>query len=95
MRYDMLIILLLSLALGLSLQVSMAIAGQSAEAAQIDREADAALKKLRRSDLMTPSDGICVAVNRSDQKFGREHLCEEVRRGNHLGLRPLLFGRGT
>jgi len=46
MRYDTLIILLLSLAIGVSLQASMAIAGQSAEAAQIDREADAALKKL-------------------------------------------------
>jgi lipid-binding SYLF domain-containing protein len=40
------IVLLLSVVLGLSLQPSIASAGQSAEAAQIDREADAALKKL-------------------------------------------------
>jgi len=46
MRYEKLIVILLSLALGVSLQSSIAIAGQSAEAAQIDREADAALKKL-------------------------------------------------
>jgi lipid-binding SYLF domain-containing protein len=45
MRYTI-IALLLSLVLGLSLQPSVASAGQSAEAAQIDREADAALKKL-------------------------------------------------
>ena len=46
MRYDTLIVLLPSLAMGVSLQASIALAGQSAEAAQIDREADAALKKL-------------------------------------------------
>jgi len=36
----------LSMILGLSMQVSTAVAGESAEAAQIDREVDAALKKL-------------------------------------------------
>ncbi len=46
MRYDTLIIILLSLAMGGLLQTSMASAGKSAEAAEIDREADAALKKL-------------------------------------------------
>src|SRR5215469_17937440 len=46
MRHDTLIVLLLSLTMGVSLHASMAIAGESAEAAQIDREADAALKKL-------------------------------------------------
>jgi lipid-binding SYLF domain-containing protein len=45
MRYTI-IALLLSVVLGLSLHPSIASAGQSAEAAQIDREADAALKKL-------------------------------------------------
>jgi lipid-binding SYLF domain-containing protein len=40
------IAVLLSFVFGLSLQTSLASAGQSAEAAQIDREADAALKKL-------------------------------------------------
>ena len=46
MRDNNLIVLLLSLVLGFSLQMSIASAGQSAEAAQLDREADAALKKL-------------------------------------------------
>jgi lipid-binding SYLF domain-containing protein len=46
MRYDTLIRLCLSLVLAGSLQTSMASAGQSAEAAAIDREAEAALKKL-------------------------------------------------
>ena len=46
MRYKALIVLLFALVLGVSLQPSTACAGQSAEAAQIDREADAALKKL-------------------------------------------------
>src|SRR5512143_1851150 len=45
-RYEMVMALMLSMILGLSMQASMAIAGQSAEAKQIDREADAALKKL-------------------------------------------------
>ncbi|HEY6287917.1 MAG TPA: lipid-binding SYLF domain-containing protein [Nitrospiraceae bacterium] len=36
----------LSMILGLSMQASTAVAGESAEAAQIDREVDAALKKL-------------------------------------------------
>jgi lipid-binding SYLF domain-containing protein len=40
------IVLLFSLVFGLSLQASIVSAGQSAEAAQINREADAALKKL-------------------------------------------------
>lgn len=46
MRCQTLTAVVLSMILGLSMQASMAIAGQSAEAAQIDREADAALKKL-------------------------------------------------
>ena len=46
MKYNTMIIVLLSLVLGFSLQASIVSAGQSAEAAQIDREADAALKKL-------------------------------------------------
>ena len=46
MRSYMRIVLLLSLVLGVSFHASLASAGQSAEAAQIDREADAALKKL-------------------------------------------------
>lgn len=41
----MLIAVVLSMILGLSMQVSMAVAGESAEAAQIDREVDASLKK--------------------------------------------------
>jgi lipid-binding SYLF domain-containing protein len=41
----MVIAVVLSMILGLSMQASMAIAGESAEAAQIDREVDAALKK--------------------------------------------------
>ena len=41
----MVIAVVLSMILGLSMQVSMAIAGESAEAAQIDREVDASLKK--------------------------------------------------
>jgi len=45
-RSGTLIILLLSLSMSVSLHPSIAIAGQSAEAAQIDREADAGLKKL-------------------------------------------------
>jgi lipid-binding SYLF domain-containing protein len=46
MRYEMVITIVLSMILGLSMQASTAIAGKSAEAAQIDREVDAALKKL-------------------------------------------------
>lgn len=46
MRYETVIVVVFSIILGLSMQVSMAVAGQSAEAAQIDREANAALKKL-------------------------------------------------
>jgi lipid-binding SYLF domain-containing protein len=46
MRYEMVLAVVLSMILGFSMQVSMAVAGESAEAAQIDREADAALKKL-------------------------------------------------
>ena len=46
MRYGTLIMLSLSLVLAGSLQTSMASAGQSAEAAAIDRDAEAALKKL-------------------------------------------------
>lgn len=46
MKYNTMIVVLLSLVLGFSLQASIVSAGQSAEAAQIDREADAALKKL-------------------------------------------------
>lgn len=42
----MAITIVLSMILGLSMQASVAIAGESAEAAQIDREVDAALKKL-------------------------------------------------
>ena len=42
----MMMAVVLSMILGLSMPVSMAVAGESAEAAQIDREADAALKKL-------------------------------------------------
>jgi lipid-binding SYLF domain-containing protein len=41
----MVIAVVLSMILGLSMQASMAIAGESAEAAQTDREVDAALKK--------------------------------------------------
>jgi lipid-binding SYLF domain-containing protein len=46
MRYDTLIMLLCSLGFAVSLQMSTASAGQSAEAAQIDRDANAALQKL-------------------------------------------------
>lgn len=46
MRYDTGIVLLLSVVMAVSCQTSIASAGQSAEAAQIDREAEAALKKL-------------------------------------------------
>ena len=46
MKYKALIVLLLSLVFGASLQTSIVSAAESAEAAQIDREADAALKKL-------------------------------------------------
>src|SRR5574341_990276 len=46
MRYKIVIVLLLFLVLAFSFQNSTASAAQSAEAAQIDREADAALKKL-------------------------------------------------
>jgi lipid-binding SYLF domain-containing protein len=46
MRYEKVTAVVLSMILGVSMQASMAIAGQSAEAKQIDREADAALKKL-------------------------------------------------
>ena len=46
MKYKALIVLLLSLVVGASLQTSIVSAAESAEAAQIDREADAALKKL-------------------------------------------------
>ena len=46
MRYETVIVVVLSIILGLSMQASIVSAGQSAEAAQIDREADAALKKL-------------------------------------------------
>ena len=46
MRYETVIVVMLSIILGLSMQVSIVLAGQSAEAKQIDREADAALKKL-------------------------------------------------
>jgi lipid-binding SYLF domain-containing protein len=45
MRYEMVIAVVLSMILGISMQVSMAVAGESAEAAQIDREVDASLKK--------------------------------------------------
>jgi lipid-binding SYLF domain-containing protein len=45
MRYEMVIAVVLSMILGFSMQASMAIAGESAEAAQIDREVDASLKK--------------------------------------------------
>jgi len=55
MRYHTLIVLLLTLALGVSREPSMASAGQSPEAAQIDREADAALKKLLEA---TPEAGM-------------------------------------
>ena len=41
----MVIAVVLSMILGLSMQASMAIAGESAEAVQIDREVDASLKK--------------------------------------------------
>ena len=41
----MVMAVVLSMILGLSMPVSMAIAGESAEAAQIDREVDASLKK--------------------------------------------------
>jgi lipid-binding SYLF domain-containing protein len=46
MRYQMMMVVLLSVILGVSMQASVAVAAQSAEAKQIDREADAALKKL-------------------------------------------------
>lgn len=46
MRYDGVIVLVFSLVLGMSLQASIVYGGQSAEAAQIDHEADQALKKL-------------------------------------------------
>lgn len=46
MRYIGYIVLVLSLVLGFSFQASVVCAGKSAEAAQIDREVDAALKKL-------------------------------------------------
>ena len=46
MRYDTVIVLLLSLALGVWLPASMAMERLSAEGALIDREADAALAKL-------------------------------------------------
>jgi lipid-binding SYLF domain-containing protein len=46
MKYFGGIVLVLSLVLGVSLQASIVCAAGSAEAAQIDREADAALKKL-------------------------------------------------
>lgn len=46
MRYETVIVVVLSIIMGLSFQASIVSAGQSAEAAQIDREADAALKKL-------------------------------------------------
>lgn len=46
MRYETVIALVLSVILGFSMQASPVIAGQSAEAKQINREADAALKKL-------------------------------------------------
>jgi len=46
MRDNNLIVLVLSLVLGFSLQMSIASAGQSAEAAHLDREADVSLKKL-------------------------------------------------
>lgn len=42
----MVIAVVLSMILGLSMQVSTAVAGESAEAVQIDREVDAALNKL-------------------------------------------------
>lgn len=45
-RYEMVIAVVLSMILGLSMQVSTAVAGESAEAVQIDREVDAALNKL-------------------------------------------------
>jgi lipid-binding SYLF domain-containing protein len=41
----MVLAVVLSMIVGLSMPVSMAVAGESAEAAQIDREVDAALKK--------------------------------------------------
>jgi lipid-binding SYLF domain-containing protein len=46
MRYETVIVVVMSIILGFSMQVSIVSAGQSAEAAEIDREADAALKKL-------------------------------------------------
>ena len=46
MRYKNTILLALTLVIGLSLQASIVSAGKSAEAKQIDREADQALKKL-------------------------------------------------
>jgi lipid-binding SYLF domain-containing protein len=46
MRYEKVTAAVLAMILGFSMQASQAIAGQSAEANQIDREADAALKKL-------------------------------------------------
>src|SRR5215475_12385118 len=44
-RCEMVFAVVLSIILGLSMEASTAVAGESAEAAQIDREADAALKK--------------------------------------------------
>ena len=46
MKGQMTMAVVLSMVLGVSMQVSMALAERSTEAAQIDREADAALKKL-------------------------------------------------
>ena len=46
MRYETVIVVVLAIILGLSMQISIVSAGQSAEAKQIDGEADAALKKL-------------------------------------------------
>ena len=45
MRCEIVIAVVLCMILGLSMPVSMAVAGESAEAAQIDREVDASLKK--------------------------------------------------
>ena len=45
MRYEMVMAVLLSIILGFSMPASMAVAGESVEAAQIDREVDASLKK--------------------------------------------------
>jgi lipid-binding SYLF domain-containing protein len=46
MKYKMLTVLMLALVIGVSFHTSIVLAGKSAEAQQIDREADAALKKL-------------------------------------------------